>query len=909
MFTRAARPSVMADTCMKRLGTRCEMATVTAGLRLIYRCIVTVVSLAIIYAIFEVLRQGEPNPTARALLVGVGVLAFALAAAAWSRHTVAMYVQVCAIPILAALYLFELQHRDPIDEYSEQHWRLARAKAASGQPFTVQISPTNFIRTPHGGIDLPSGEIILPLGQVADLPTIMCREGARPFAEFEADERGFNNPKGIWGKPVDIMFIGDSMTYGACLPNRDHFIAQIRERFPSTLNLGAGGLGPLIELAQIREFVPKIKPKYIFYMYDENNDLYSISPQDVPDIVVEYGNPILRKYLVDDQFSQHIYERQPEINAALKQFADLWIASALAEHTPLKSLLRVLGLPSTRASLPSPLPSIKPAAPTPNAHRVDLDKRHSEAEIETVGHGIASVADAVGANPDVDYFELFKETFSKMVQVSKEAGAKFVFVNIPAHQSICDGIDHPWKRRVLDFARKSGVDFIDLERDFRNADKTIGRDALFTAPPCGGHFSERGYKIIGDRLLQYLEIQKLLANSDGPVGIMPEYLEIQELRANSDGPLGIFPDGWRLLTTARVGRDAPTTTPQVVWSETQVYQPYVKFSAVLAAGSDVPTRAEGASILGLPYKRHNNGNGLRVTVKFTAYSLQDNEIVAALFVGQESKSVHYSTQPVRAGSSASVMLTYDVDRLSDTPINFEVRVGSRRPGELYINGDDTGAVTSDLKTSLTIEELWQPSSLVPGSLVYVGAALSESDRRMRAARMREPSAGVLARTYEDAKEWVIRRIATTRDFHHEQTYQSYVRINRVVSADAALDTEGSTIMSYSWKPKSPAHLVRMKVDVPAWSGQPNSIVVALFVNQSVVANKVVSQELAPRKVAAAVLEFEMAAASTEPIGLHVRVGPGQPGVIYLNGNENGAGPDMPTPKLTIEEYRPFWRLL
>jgi hypothetical protein len=198
------------------------MVAVGAGLRLIYRCIVTAISLAIIYAVFEVFRQGEPNPTARAVLVGVGALAFALAAAAWSRHIVSTYVQVCVIPILAALYLFELRQRDPLDEmlHTEQFWRLARTKAASGQPFTIQYSPHTFVRMRNGAVDLPSGERFFPLGQVADLPTIMCREGARPFAEFEADERGFNNPKGIWGKPVDVMFIGDSMTYGACLPNR-----------------------------------------------------------------------------------------------------------------------------------------------------------------------------------------------------------------------------------------------------------------------------------------------------------------------------------------------------------------------------------------------------------------------------------------------------------------------------------------------------------------------------------------------------------------------------------------------------------------------------------------------------------------------------------------------------------------
>src|ERR1700730_5079954 len=466
---------------------------------------------------------------------------------------------------------------------------------------------------------------------------------------------------------------------------------------------------------------------------------------------------------------------------------DEMIASGLADHTPLKSLLRPLGLPLTRASLPSPLPSIEPAAPGPNAPGIGVGRQSGQTDTSEAGPAIVQVPAAAGQDVGVDYFEVFKEIFSKMVQISNEAGAKFVFVNIPAYQTVCDGIDHPWKKRVLDFARNSGVDFIDLELDFRNADKTIGREELFAVPPCGGHFSERGYKVIGDRLLQYLQLREQLAHSDHPAEIAP--------------------DGWRLATTW-VRRNGPATAPKVLWSETQVYQSYVKFGAVLAATSDVPTRTEGASILGLPYKRHKYGDRLRINVKFTAYSLQDNEIVAALFVGDGSKSARIATQPVRAGSSASVMLTYD-DDLSNAPVNIEVRVGSRLPGELYINGDDTGAVASELKTSLTIEELTTEEFQGRiGALIYVGAALSESEllnaRRMLAARMREPSVGVLARTVEDAKRWAIRKTATTRDFHHQQTYQSYARVDRVIDADTVVDVEGASIMGYAGRPSRPS---------------------------------------------------------------------------------------------------------
>ena len=130
---------------------------------------------------------------------------------------------------------------------------------------------------------------------------------------------------------------------------------------------------------------------------------------------------------------------------------------------------------------------------------------------------------------------------------------------------------------------------------------------------------------------------------------------------------------------------------------------------------------------------------------------------------------------------------------------------------------------------------------------------------------------------------------------------------RVIGLEAPVDVDGAAIMGYPWTPKSPFDVVRVKVVVPAWTNRPTSIVVALFVNQTVIPSKVASQELAPGEVGEAVLEFEMVPAGTEPINSAVRVGPGRSGSIYLNGNANGPDPDMPKPTFTIEEYRPFWR--
>jgi hypothetical protein len=444
----------------------------------LYRCAVTIAALAILYAVTDVLRQGEPHASGRILLVVVGALAVAAGIAVWSRHSIAVSVQLVAIPFLAALYVFEARQKDPVEEvlHLNEFWDMMKARRATG-PTSIQYTPTSILHHPDGGFALGDNDHVFVVSAgTANIHTVMCREGVRPFAEYDADEHGFNNPGGIWGKPVDLVFVGDSMTFGACVPNRDHFIAQVREKYPATLNLGVGGIGPLIELAIMREYLPHTRPKYVFYVYDENNDLYFVDGAGAADLANERKNPILRKYVTDDRFSQRLFERRAEIADFMRRYMDGFIDQALESRTPQKRAIRFLGLPLTRAGLP-PI----------------------EWPLSTLLVGPAAAA----ASTNGDDLELFKKILSNMLQASADAGARFVFVNIPAQGTICNGTDHPLKKPVLDFVAQNGVDIIDLEQDYRTALKTIGRE-IFAEPPCGGHFSERGYKIIGPRLLKYL---------------------------------------------------------------------------------------------------------------------------------------------------------------------------------------------------------------------------------------------------------------------------------------------------------------------------------------------------------------------------------------------------------------------
>ena len=78
--------------------------------------------------------------------------------------------------------------------------------------------------------------------------------------------------------------------------------------------MGRSGNGPLMELAELREYAELVKPKKVLWLYFEGNDLKG-------DLQGEKLNPILMQYM-EDGFSQNLINRQKEVDSRLREYVD-----------------------------------------------------------------------------------------------------------------------------------------------------------------------------------------------------------------------------------------------------------------------------------------------------------------------------------------------------------------------------------------------------------------------------------------------------------------------------------------------------------------------------------------------------------------------------------------------------------
>ena len=272
-------------------------------------------------------------------LAFAGLAVFAATVRALARPTVRVNAALILLPLIGAIFTYEAYAawRRPRDGTAA--WLAGRPFDSRGlwesladerrkDPSTVSYmiprallthhlllecwEPEAVARTvqPDWGI-VVDGVRTLPLSGISNRRTVFGNEsGTR--AIYESDERGFNNPRGIWDSGnVQVGILGDSFSQGADVPPEAMAAAHIRKRFPGTLTLGMSANGPLMEYAGLKEHLVDVKPRIVLWVYYLN---------DLSDMEVEKDVPLLWRYLEDDGFRQGLAAKQAQVNAALEAY-------------------------------------------------------------------------------------------------------------------------------------------------------------------------------------------------------------------------------------------------------------------------------------------------------------------------------------------------------------------------------------------------------------------------------------------------------------------------------------------------------------------------------------------------------------------------------------------------------------
>ncbi len=162
-----------------------------------------------------------------------------------------------------------------------------------------------------------AGRDRIALGGLSNTVTVCGNENGQR-AVYLTDRYGFNNPGTEWDKEnIAGVLIGDSFTAGSEVQDDENIASWLRQLTGySFINLGVSGSSLLTSLATLKEYATTLRPKAIFWLYFEGNDLAELNTERL--------NPFLLRYL-DANFTNNLINYQTDIDQA--------ILEKLAEHS------------------------------------------------------------------------------------------------------------------------------------------------------------------------------------------------------------------------------------------------------------------------------------------------------------------------------------------------------------------------------------------------------------------------------------------------------------------------------------------------------------------------------------------------------------------------------------------------
>jgi hypothetical protein len=149
---------------------------------------------------------------------------------------------------------------------------------------------------------------LLPLSNFSNALVVECNEG-NGYLTFKTGEHGFNNPADLVEGEVDVAVVGESFALGHCVAPLASAVSRVRKAFPRTANFGIAGSRVLSQLGVFREYVEPLQPRVVVWFVNVN----FAAPRE------EANQPVLLRYLEDPSFSQHLLQRQAEVDSFLRE--------------------------------------------------------------------------------------------------------------------------------------------------------------------------------------------------------------------------------------------------------------------------------------------------------------------------------------------------------------------------------------------------------------------------------------------------------------------------------------------------------------------------------------------------------------------------------------------------------------
>jgi hypothetical protein len=299
---------------------------------------------------------------------------------------------------------------------------------------------------------------LLPLSNVSSTNVVECNEGNGYFV-FRSDEFGFNNPPGLASGPVDIAIIGASLALGHCVPPTTSAVDRIRHRFPRTANLGIAGSRVLSNLAVFREYVKPLEPSVVVWFVNLN---YTEARE-------ERSQPLLTRYLNDATFSQHLRERQPDVDAFVR---DLVVPLRLGRDDVVRKERDDLALPLERV--------------------VKLREVRSLIDF-------GSVLRPAPPAPDLSHF---RRALAQVVDTTRGWNGQVILVLLPSYATVTQSAQSVARyEAILDAVDPSQVGLVDGVALF---DGQPDKPSLFTLR-IDNHPSERGHAVLAEAVIAAIE--------------------------------------------------------------------------------------------------------------------------------------------------------------------------------------------------------------------------------------------------------------------------------------------------------------------------------------------------------------------------------------------------------------------